>query len=73
MERFDRDRMEKLRKAAGLTQKQAAERAGMTQGRWSEIESGKRVEFTVDTLAQIAKGLGCRVSKLFVDQERLQQ
>ena len=47
----------RLRTAAGLTQEQVAERAGLSQQYVSGIERGTRNP-TVETLAQIAKALG---------------
>ena len=47
----------RLRKAAGLTQEQLAERCGLSQQYLSTLESGKRNP-TVVTLYEIAQGLG---------------
>ena len=47
----------RLRKAAGLTQEQLAERCGLSQQYLSKLESGKRNP-TVVTLYEIAQGLG---------------
>jgi len=46
------------RKAAGLTQMDLALRAGLTQGRLSEIERGDRPGITVALLCRIAEALG---------------
>jgi transcriptional regulator with XRE-family HTH domain len=35
-------RIEALRMTRGLTQTQAARRAGLSQGQWSDLEAGKR-------------------------------
>jgi transcriptional regulator with XRE-family HTH domain len=69
MQAFDPSRMKAMRKAAGLTQVQAAHRAGMTQGRWSEIESGTREEITVTTMAIIARALNCNAQDLLTPPE----
>lgn len=70
MQRFDPSKMKAARQAVGLTQADAAKRCGMTQGRWSEIELGKRSEITVDTLSNIADGLGCLVQDLMTAPRR---
>jgi transcriptional regulator with XRE-family HTH domain len=64
MQRFDPDRMKRLRKAAGMTQVQAAAKAGITQGRWSHVESGNQDDVGIVTLAMIADALGCEVQDL---------
>jgi transcriptional regulator with XRE-family HTH domain len=47
----------RLRKEAGLTQEQLAERCGLSQQYLSKLEQGKRNP-TVVTLYEIAQGLG---------------
>ena len=47
----------RLRKAAGLTQEQLAERSGFSQQYISKLEQGRRNP-TVVTLYEIAQGLG---------------
>ena len=47
----------RLRKEAGLTQEQLAERCGLSQQYLSKLESGNRNP-TVVTLYEIAQGLG---------------
>ena len=47
----------RLRKEAGLTQDQLAERCGLSQQYLSKLESGRRNP-TVVTLYEIAQGLG---------------
>ena len=47
-----------LRKELGLTQEQAAQRAGLKgKARWADIETGKRANITLSTLEAIAKAL----------------
>lgn len=47
----------RLRKAAGLTQEQLAERSGLSQQYISDLERGKRNP-TVVTLYELAEALG---------------
>src|SRR5438034_484433 len=53
-------RMRQLRFAKGLTQKACAERADVSQGRWSEWEAGD-AEPGVTTIPIIAEALGVPV------------
>lgn len=47
----------KIRRARGLTQKEAAFRANLSVNRWQDIEKGSK-NITIDTLERIAKVLG---------------
>lgn len=49
------------RKAAGLTQKQLAEKLGTTQANIAELEKGKR-NITFSTLARYARACGKRIA-----------
>ena len=49
------------RKAAGLTQKQLAEKLGTTQANIAELERGKR-NITFSTLAKYARACGKRIA-----------
>lgn len=53
-----------LRKAAGLTQDELAERVGVCQSAVAVWESGNGFP-TADKLPQIAKILGCTIDDLF--------
>lgn len=53
------------RKRMGLTQAEAARRAGWNSAVvWTDIETGKRDNPTIGTVAAVAKVLGCRVDSL---------
>jgi transcriptional regulator with XRE-family HTH domain len=69
MQVFDHKRMRQLREAAGLTQAQAAKRAGILQSRWSNIESGDRTNVTVETMGRVAAALGCNAQDLLTPPE----
>lgn len=56
---LDVAKVRELRKELGLTQAQAAKKAGMVLQRWNDIESGRRSNVTVDTLSTVAAALGC--------------
>ena len=58
-------KMREKRQALGLTQQEAAEKAGFgDRQRWSDIESGRRSNVTIETLEQIAKTLGVKACDL---------
>ena len=59
--------MKTLREAKGLTLSQAAEAAGLGgPSRWRDIESGRRQNVTLETLARIADALGVEPSDLLL-------
>ncbi len=56
---LDTDKIERLRHQRGLSQREAAERAGMSGGRfWNDVMRGRRPNVTLQTLAGIARALG---------------
>lgn len=59
-----RDRLRKLREAYGLSQKELARRAGVSQGILSQYETGKK-SFTQDTLDLILKALNADYTHIF--------
>ena len=54
------NRVHQLRKEAGITQTQLAEKCGMQQSNIARIENG-RYGITIDVLARIAQTLGKRI------------
>jgi transcriptional regulator with XRE-family HTH domain len=59
------DKIRELREKAGLTQEEAARRAGLhTRQNWNNIESGRRTNVTLSTLEAIAQALGVRAADL---------
>jgi transcriptional regulator with XRE-family HTH domain len=58
---LDRGRIKELREALGLSQTEAAARAGLKAGKtqWSAIENGRTGGITLATLGKIAAALGC--------------
>ena len=58
-------RLRELRKAAGLTQEELAERAGIDQGDISRMES-EVSGFTLGVLDRLCEALGCEVGDLIV-------
>jgi len=58
------DEIRRRREKAGLTQEQAADRAGMHQPAWAKIELGVVANPTIDTLRRMADALGCSVGVL---------
>ena len=63
------DNIRRLRKSAGLTAEQAADRADMHRVTWSDIERGKNPNPTPRTLEKIAAALGVTLAELFVDEK----
>lgn len=62
---LDTDKIRQLRQAKEWTQEQAAQRAGLRgPARWNDIESGRRINVTIDTLERIAKALGVKARDL---------
>lgn len=60
--------MRQRREQLGLTQVEAAELAGMTQGAWSRVELGKRSPH-LDTLERMWSVLRCGPILLSTDRE----
>jgi transcriptional regulator with XRE-family HTH domain len=59
------DRIRKLREGRDLSQAEAATLAGLSAAaRWSEVESGRLSNITLDTLAKMAKALGVKAKDL---------
>lgn len=65
---LNRDKVRELRESMGLTQDQAAKRAKLAGGRarWGDIESGRRANITLETLALIADALQCDAATLLI-------
>ena len=59
----------RLREAVGITATEAAARAGIHQGDWSDIERGKNANPTAATLKKIAGALGVTLADLWVDAD----
>lgn len=70
MLKLDTARMQAIRRELGLTQAQAAEKAGMTLSRWNDIETGGRSNVTIETLGHIAQALDCDPRELLTDDKR---
>lgn len=58
------NKIRKRREALKLTQAEAAERAGIPQPRWAEIESGTNDNPKLTKLKAIAAALKCPLAKL---------
>ena len=62
---LDTAKIRKLREAAGLSQGDAAKKAGLSsRQRWFHIEGGINTNVTLETLGQIAKALGVKAKDL---------
>ncbi len=57
-------RVRAARDAAGLTQAEAGERAGMHKQHWSRIERGRGGDMRISTLVAVAEALGVEVGAL---------
>lgn len=64
-----RARLRALRRAAGLSQEQLSERAGLNYKHFQEIERGGKEEIRFSTLVRIAKALGIPLYQLFTPDD----
>ena len=62
---LDTEKIQALRTKLGLTQEEAAKRAGF-KGRqaWNNVESGRQVSISLATLDKIARALGVKARDL---------
>ena len=58
-------RLKQLRKAAGLTQAQLAEKVGVYQGTISDHERGKATRIDLSLIERLAETLGVEPGELF--------
>jgi transcriptional regulator with XRE-family HTH domain len=56
--------LKRIRVGKGLTQRDLAKRAGVTQGYVAQLEMGIRRNPSIDTLKRLAKALGVSVTAL---------
>lgn len=56
-------RLAAARKAAGLTQRQLAEKAGVSPGRINHLETGRK-RLTLDEAWRLAGVIGCKPSEI---------
>lgn len=64
-EMLDTAKVKARREKIGITQEEAAKRAGLPgRQRWNDIESGRRASITLDTLDKIAAALSCKAKDL---------
>jgi transcriptional regulator with XRE-family HTH domain len=62
---LNKERIKALREKLGLTQDEAARLAGFTSRQaWNNLEGGAVPNPRADTLAKVAKALGCRMEDL---------
>jgi transcriptional regulator with XRE-family HTH domain len=62
---LDIDKLEELRKALGLTQEQAADRAKLPgRSYWNDIVSGRKANVTIEVLDNLAAALGVSSKEL---------
>jgi transcriptional regulator with XRE-family HTH domain len=62
----DLQKIEKLRRKAGLTQGEIAARIGLTAQRWNNIVKGRAENISVKTLDRIALALGVESADLLI-------
>lgn len=60
-----------IREALGMTQLQLAERSNLQQSVIAEIESGKRKDLCLTTIARLAEGLNCQPVVQMVPQKKI--
>ncbi len=62
---LDTEKIKKLREQLGLTQEQAAKKAGLSSRQaWNNIEAGRQPKLQLDILENIAKALGVKAKDL---------
>jgi transcriptional regulator with XRE-family HTH domain len=62
---LDTAKIRTLREGRGLSQEEAATLAGLSgRARWSEVESGRLTNITMETLEKMAKALGVKAKEL---------
>lgn len=62
-------RLKKLREAAKLSQKELAERAGVSVSIVFQSEQGQRIDPKMSTLVKLARALGVGVEQLIASEE----
>ena len=68
---YKNEKLQKLRKAAGLSQSQLAEAAGVNGRMYQKYEQGDRdiSKAQLTTLLRICKALSCKLSDIVTDAE----
>jgi len=61
---LDTAKMTSIREKAGLTQRDAAALAGMKSQQYNDIESGRKANVSVETLAKIAAALNVQPGEI---------
>ena len=59
-------KIKEIRKKKRMTQAELAHKANVSRQIISDLESGKEVNTTTDTLKKLADALKCKVSSLFL-------
>lgn len=59
-------RLRAAREAQELTQAEAAEKAGITQVYWCNLESGKKINPSLEILVKVAKAVGATPNDLLL-------
>lgn len=64
---LDREKIEARRQALGLSQAEAATKAGLASRQvWNNIVSGRKANVTMETLSKIANALDCHPRELIL-------
>lgn len=64
---LDPTKIKARRERLGLSQREAAERAGMPQPHWARLEAGNRSDPQLSTAEAVAKALRCSLPRLLAD------
>lgn len=59
-----------LRKAVGLKQEDVAEKLGMTQGAYSQIERGRNKQLPIQLIGRLAKLYGVKAEHIVSEEMR---
>lgn len=66
---LDPSKIKARREALGLSQAQAAERAGMRQPNWARVESGGRTDPELSTALRVAAALRWPLTRLLAKEQ----
>ena len=58
-------KLKEKRKEVGLSQVQLSLKTGLTKGYISDLETGRRVNPSLETMKKIAEALKCNISDIF--------
>lgn len=61
-------RIKEFREKENITQRQLAEKSGVSQNLIARLESGELTNTTAETLTKLSKALNCKVADIFLEE-----